>query len=172
MTTNPKPPKQDRSSLRELLAPIVALLILLAFVAFIIYMLWLTAAEEIEWTRAVYLFSGAEAVAFAAAGFFFGSEIQRKRVEKAEERAEDSEERAVQAAQDVVREESRGKALAEAIRAKAAARGIKTEMSRDPERKEAGVRLESLGGADSAAPDAMSQADLVELAELVNRLYP
>lgn len=44
-------------------------------------------ASETEWSRAVYLLSGVETVAFAAVAFFFGREIHRERAEKAEERA-------------------------------------------------------------------------------------
>jgi hypothetical protein len=172
MATSSGSTKKETSSLREVLAPIVGVVILLAFATFIIYMLSLTAAEEVVWTRAVYLFSGAQAIAFASAGFFFGSEIQRKRAEQAEERASDSIERAAQAEKEAVRKESYGRSLAEAIRAKAASRSISVERIAEAETKRSDVRLESLGGSERDGLQAIVRTDLMELVDLANRLYP
>jgi hypothetical protein len=44
--------------------------------------------DELHWTRLTYLFNSLEAVAFAAAGALFGTQVQRTRVEKAEQTAE------------------------------------------------------------------------------------
>jgi hypothetical protein len=89
--------------LKTIVASIIAIFVLIAFTVVVAYMLRLaTNAQEPEWTRAVFIFTGVEAIAFAAAGFFFGTEIQRKRAETAEEVA------------------VKGKALAASIKAKRA----------------------------------------------------
>lgn len=87
----------------------VALIILFFFAVIVIYMFKRTSANEIEWGRAVYIYGGVEAVAFAAAGFLFGREVNRQRAESAESRAEKNELRA-----------TAGQTLADVIRAKAA----------------------------------------------------
>jgi len=146
INTNAKTPK-------DILAPIVAFLALVGFALFIHYMLGLTRAQETEWTRAVYLFTGVEAIAFAAAGFFFGREVQRVRAEKAEKRAEDAEKHAI----DAEREVAKGRSLSEAIKAKAAGQLKRAEPYR------------ALGGDKTIE---LTQADINELADLASRLFP
>jgi len=76
----------------EVIKYLIAIAALVGFSWFIIYLIGKTTnASELEWTRAVYLLSGVEAVAFAAAGFIFGREVNRQRAEKAEQRASKSE---------------------------------------------------------------------------------
>lgn len=130
--------------MKNVLASFVALLALAGFAWFITYMLGLTTTTETQWTRAVYLFTGAEAIAFAAAGFFFGREVNRQRAERAEDRADKA-----QAA------EARGTSLAEAIRIKAQGHANKTQ-------------LYGLGANVVQA----TQADFSELVALADRLFP
>ncbi len=70
---------------------IVALAAIALFSLMIWKMLGLIGAEEPNWSRAVYLLTGVEAIAFAAAGFLFGKEVHRQQAEKAVERADKAE---------------------------------------------------------------------------------
>lgn len=72
---------------RDAIAILVGLFFLMLFSCIIVFMLSQTGLSELRWTRALYLLSGIEAVAFAAAGFFFGGTIGRKETERAERRA-------------------------------------------------------------------------------------
>lgn len=106
-------PNQNSNNLRDSLAPVVAISALTFFAIFTIHMVKITTTEnENHWNRTLYVFGTVEAIAFAAAGFFFGSEVQRRTVEKAEERVQKVEELAEQA-QD---EANKGKALAAAVK--------------------------------------------------------
>ena len=82
----------SRLSWSDLVKYGMAVLALVGFSWIIIYLMSKTeSASEMEWTRAVYLLSGVEAIAFAAAGFIFGREVNRQRAQKAEERAFEAE---------------------------------------------------------------------------------
>lgn len=81
------------------MAPWVAIALLGVYVVFVASMFQLaTDTNEIFWARRHELFGGIEALAFAAAGFFFGREVHRARAESAEQRA-DSEAKQKAAAQ-------------------------------------------------------------------------
>jgi len=69
---------------------VLAILIFLAYLIFIVYMLYESKTTDLAWTRMLYLFSGLEAIVFAALGYVFGKDVHRIRAEKAEERAEDA----------------------------------------------------------------------------------
>jgi hypothetical protein len=58
----------------------------------LIFVMWATVDEEEEksWERYIFLFKGAEAVAFAAAGWIFGKDVNRERAENAEKDADKS----------------------------------------------------------------------------------
>jgi hypothetical protein len=132
---------------------IVAFVILIIFGFFVYYMLGLTKAEETEWTRAVYLFSGVEAIAFAAAGFLFGKEVHRAQAEKAEKRADQAEKNAADAEKDA----ANGKVLATAIKAK-----TKTFQG----------RVNTFAAMDKGIVSSAGQADLEELRDLADQLFP
>lgn len=147
-----------------LLAPIVAFLILLAFGIFVIYMLGQREANETQWTRLVYIFTGVESIAFAAAGFFLGSEIRREQTENADERADEArteadaaKERASNAENRATEVEAKGKALAAAIKAETAG-----------QRNKAGPR--GVLQADGALQ--VTQADFEKLEALAEELFP
>lgn len=66
----------------------LAIIILVAYIIFIAFMLYESGKEDLIWTRMLYLFSGLEAIVFAALGYVFGKDIHRIRAEKAEENAD------------------------------------------------------------------------------------
>jgi hypothetical protein len=78
---------RSTSSVKDATAAILGVLILVAFGVFIIYMLRHLTLDEAQWARALFLFGGVEAVAFAAAGYFFGTQVQRGKVEEARSEA-------------------------------------------------------------------------------------
>ena len=87
----------DRKNFTGFVPYIIAVAILIAYGFFIYYLLGKVGGDEREWSRSIFLFSGVEAIVFAAAGFLFGREVNRKRAENAEEdrkRAEEAKEKA------------------------------------------------------------------------------
>jgi len=72
-------------------ATIIGVVTLAAFGASSYYLARHIGAEQLQWDRLVYIFGGIEAVAFAAAGYFFGKEVNRARAESAEGKAEKAE---------------------------------------------------------------------------------
>jgi hypothetical protein len=76
-----------------------------------------TAVNEIEWGRNVYLYSGLEALAYAAAGFLFGREVNRQRAERAEQTASKAQQDANAAHRAAANNAAGAKALAESVRA-------------------------------------------------------
>ncbi len=63
---------------------IIAVAALIAYGFFIHFLLGRVGTDEPEWSRSIFLFSGVEAIVFAAAGFLFGREVNRKRAQNAE----------------------------------------------------------------------------------------
>jgi hypothetical protein len=162
------PPKTNEHGagfdLKALLAPMVAIVALLAFAYFVIYMMGQITLDETQWTRAVYLFTGVESIAFAAAGFFFGSEVRRQQAESANQRADDAQNeadaanaRAGAAENRATEAEAKGRALAAAIRAE-------TAGQRD---KVGPVAILQAGEALQVA-----QADFDKLEALADDLFP
>lgn len=84
---------------KELLATIFAAIALLGFGILIVYLFGQIFGDidDVKWTRSMYLFGAVEAVAFAAAGYFFGREVNRTRAENAENRADVAEGKAEKA---------------------------------------------------------------------------
>ena len=75
----------NATSLRFMLILYVAL-----FGVFVWYMMRNLDFDETEWARATFLFAGVEAVAFAAVGYFFGTQVQRGNVQEAKADAKKS----------------------------------------------------------------------------------
>lgn len=69
----------------------VALVALFIYLIAVIYLALNRAEAEPQWSRMIYVFGGVEAIAFAAAGYFFGKEVNRQRADKAEEKADKAE---------------------------------------------------------------------------------
>jgi hypothetical protein len=72
------------SNPKELGSLIIGVLALACFGIFVIYLLYYISLNDPQWNRAIYLFGGVEAIAFSAAGYFFGREVNRQRAENAE----------------------------------------------------------------------------------------
>lgn len=141
-----KKPNFEHIGWMDIVKIVAAVVALCAFGCFIRYMLGQTKTHETEWTRAVYLFQGVEAIAFTAAGFLFGREVHRERAEKAEKRAKDNEDSA-----------SNGKALASMVKAKAAVQ---------PKKAARMVASSTQHAAD------ISELDINELVHCADRLFP
>lgn len=90
---------------------------LLLYFGMVFYLMRHTALSDTEWTRAIYLFSGIETIAFAAAGFLFGREVNRARAEGAEGRAHAESQRATAAQRQATEATVRGQVLTQRIRA-------------------------------------------------------
>jgi hypothetical protein len=140
--------------MKDSVAVIVAVLALAGLGVFVIFLTQRTDSPEPTWGRYVYLFGAIEAIAFAAAGFLFGREVNRQRADKAEQRADNAEQRASTAD----KQATRGSDLAEAIRSKAASL--------------AGAKAGAYGGLGAGSAAAATKADLEELADFATRLFP
>jgi len=69
--------------LKDWVAPIVAVLLLIGLIIFYVILLQnLNAATE-AWQRLTYISGGIEAIAFAAAGYLFGKEVNRQQAQDA-----------------------------------------------------------------------------------------
>jgi hypothetical protein len=93
----------------------IGVAILAGLAALLVYMLNQLGSAEPRWSRLVYLFGSVEAIAFAAVGAFFGTQVQRERVADAEHRARDAEVKADANVEDAVQ----GRTLSKAVKAKA-----------------------------------------------------
>jgi hypothetical protein len=150
----------------------VAVVALVGFASIIAYLLSRTlAATELEWTRAVYLLNGVEAIAFAAAGFLFGKEVHRQQAESAQQLAKEAQEEAAdarvtaaQSERSSIEAETKGKAVAAAVRAISSAQNGVKEADFEA--------LGPLGERKIPSDTAKQPAPLAELRALVDELYP
>ena len=80
-----EPQESEKTSWKDVVVYAVAVVALIGF-GLLLILLFIAneSADELVWTRYVYLLSGVEAIAFAAAGFLFGKEVHRKQAENAE----------------------------------------------------------------------------------------
>jgi hypothetical protein len=133
--------------------------ILLAFAAALVYLFVLAPnVPELLWERYIYLYGAVEAIAFAAAGFLFGREVNRQRAEKAEATAHEKTEEATQAKQDAAAAKEKGQSLAKAIIAKMTSPATEA--------------YGALGKRDPEAVQTLARSQLQELADFANRLFP
>lgn len=148
-----KPENWTIEGVRSALALGVGVVTLIIFVLVVQFMLERITVEEKQWTRAVYVFSGVEALAFSAAGFFFGSQVHRERAEKAEQRASKAEQ-----------DTAKGKFLADLVEEKA--------------ERVAGARASFEASILNVAPSqrplyvGVSDESLAELAAFARKLFP
>ncbi len=82
--TNTVNPEKNTTDSFGLIPYLIAIGILVGYGFFIYFLIGKADAKEPDWSRLIYLFSGVEAIVFAAAGFLFGREVNRKRAENAE----------------------------------------------------------------------------------------
>jgi hypothetical protein len=166
----PKKPQEDQSGtaltldIKGWIAPIVAVLILIALAFLYIFLLKNVNAVSETWQRLTYLLEGIEAIAFAAMGYLFGSEVHRKQAEdakegeqQAKEDADKANQRASNAEVGVAEVEAKGNALKVSILAKFQAQETK------------GVGYRTLSGSQTSQ---FSEADFQELADLAKQLFP
>ena len=104
--------------MKEICIFIVGVAVLAGFALLLMFLLQRLSLGDTEWNRAIYLFGGVEAIAFAAAGYFFGKEINRQRADNAEANATKQADLAASKTQDAAQAEERGQALRAAIDAK------------------------------------------------------
>jgi len=117
-------------------ATAAAIVVIVGFGILVAVMIAHADVSDTSWNRLAWLFGAVEAVAFTAAGALFGSTVQRRRAERAEEEADANREGAV-----------RGRALAAAITADGAAASVAAPEAR-------GSRYEPMGPAAGAGGDA------------------
>lgn len=73
--------------LKYLLPFVIAILMVVGYIYFVYFLMEQSKnAENDHWERMILIFKSIEAIVFAASGFLFGQQINRKRAEKAEER--------------------------------------------------------------------------------------
>lgn len=107
---------------------------------------------DAQWSRYTYLFSGLETLAYAAAGFLFGREVNRQRADRAEADAAKSQSIAYDAQSTAATSVANGQALATGVRALG----------------EAAMHPEAAGADD--APD--SSVQLMMLRRMADSLFP
>ncbi len=112
---------QDVISTWTTLPNVIALAVIIGYVYFVIHMFGMTEVKDETWTRATFLLTGYEAIAFAAAGYIFGKEVHRKQAERAEEKADEAMDAAAKAKEGENDALSKGYRLAEAVKARASA---------------------------------------------------
>jgi hypothetical protein len=175
--------------MKDNVAVYVGIGIIVGFAALVVFMLIGSSQSELDWSRKVYIFGSVEAIAFTAAGYFFGKEVHRERAENAEKSAEKNREKADAADKQRAEAEHReaeaksretearanGNALAAAVTSKA---DVHREAGKpDISSEAAGARTlnESKGFAahvERAPARATTQGDLDELASLALKLFP
>jgi hypothetical protein len=145
---------------------VVGLAVLVGYTIFLSVMIGeVRQKEQTFWDRYLYLFSSVEALAFAAAGFFFGREVNRGRAEAAESQAKAEANRASTAEKKASREAARGEALSEGVRNMFEGAGDTPEVSRSG----ADLRPSAASAGQQVAVPAQQIRGLVNLAD---RWYP
>jgi hypothetical protein len=142
-------------------AMIVAIVVLVGFGGLLYYLFSISsAANETLWNRAIFLYGGVEALAFAAAGYLFGKEVHRQQAENAEKRADEKTKDVERETKKAATAEANGQSLAKAIAVK---RGSATSAK---------SRLEGLGRSEGQAGDLLANGSLEELDQLARQLFP
>jgi len=107
-------------SVTQGLIPLLVAIVVLWWFGTVLKQMFTHANSQITsetWARYTYLFSGLEALAYAAAGFLFGREVNRQRADRAEQSAAQSQAIAFEAQSTAAASEANGQALAEGVRA-------------------------------------------------------
>jgi hypothetical protein len=153
--------RDPSSQARDGLAMTIAVITLLLYVVLVVVLIFLR--HDTDWDRLVYLLGGFEAIVFTAAGWVFGTTVQRSKVAAAEGARDQAREDATnaRASEEVARTErdavrtdaERGRALGTIVKAKASSLTTAREGSR-PE--------------DELPVDK----DLAEILEVAQRLFP
>lgn len=96
----------------------VAIFAIAVWIGFSIFLLAEANANETEWTRIAWVFGSIQAIAFAAAGALFGSAVQQRNVDSAQQQAASAKNDADQQREAA----AKGRALAAAVQTDTAAR--------------------------------------------------
>lgn len=175
MTTgsDPTSPAADQTSGGGTLANVAikspafwaAIAVLLGFGAFVGYMVSASSDKNTaRWDHLVYVFGSVEAIAFAAAGALFGTQVQRQQVQQAQQQTQQAQAQAKQSQQaaNVAQQQAAANALA-AERGRNLAAAVQqahqqTAGLRGPNRQaEAATLVQHVAGiADRLFPDAQS----------------
>jgi hypothetical protein len=142
VTQPPEPPENGlKTTLTTILSftqgvipLLIAIIVLWYFATVLKQMFGLTnpaIVGEVQWGRNAYLYAGVEALAYAAAGFLFGREVNRQRAEKAEENASRSQREANSANRVAAQSVANGRALAESVRALEGAQGERRAATKE-----------------------------------------
>lgn len=140
---------------------IVGVIVLLLFGWFTIFMIQKRAEADPQWSHLVYVYGSVEAIAFAAAGFLFGREVNRQRAETAEQSATQARQEATNARVDAAKQEKAGQALAALIAQKLAAA---------PAKANAFTALDDTGRARTL--HTVVQSDLQEINAFAQTMFP
>ncbi len=176
--------RSQMSPFREKAATWTAIAVIVALGFFYVYMLGHVDDDATHWARRMIILSGIEAIVFGAAGFLFGTSIQRQvtsaQVKNLEQTSEEKRQEAARAQMRADLEAERAKAataaeqearvkvrggemLAEAVLAKSAARPRPAASFRSG-------GLESLGeGVEEAVAGSEAASDLEELQRLAKK---
>lgn len=171
--TTPETPKQGKSTLKDWVSIILGAVLVILYLVFLFLMRNLVDADELAWTRSVYLLSGLEAIAFAAAGYFFGSEASRKAADSAKEDAETAKTDAktakkgqTDAEKKFVEARTQGLALKQAVMAKSQFNKFSNLGNLSVGTRTKGVKISGIPSVD------VGSSDIDELANFANSLFP
>lgn len=141
----------------------IAVGLLVVYLLGMLVMYFARSAVEVTWSRLVFLYGGLEAMAFAAAGYLFGREVNRARAETAEARADEAQAESKDARQDAAKANAEAENAVE--KGKTLAKFISSRVA--PGGAPAGDREEFGRQARSVSPD-----DIRAIHDLANQLFP
>nr|MUH38703.1 hypothetical protein [Zobellia laminariae] len=130
----------------------IAISLLIAYGFFIYFLIGKVDSGDPSWSRLIYLFSGVEAIVFAAVGFLFGKEVNRQRAEKAETEKKAVEEQKEKIKDEKVAEHNKGLVLGAMI--------MQAENGQKKSADNRGLEMK------------MSSSELQGIAEKAKQLYP
>ena len=131
---------------------VIAIALLIAYGFFIYFLIGKVDSGDPSWSRLIYLFSGVEAIVFAAVGFLFGKEVNRQRAEKAETEKKAVEEQKEKIKDEKVAEHNKGLVLGAMI--------MQAENGQKKSADNRGLEMK------------MSSSELQGIAEKAKQLYP
>ncbi|WP_276167800.1 hypothetical protein [Zobellia alginiliquefaciens] len=131
---------------------VIAIALLIAYGFFIYFLIGRVDSGDPSWSRLIYLFSGVEAIVFAAVGFLFGKEVNRQRAEKAETEKKEVEEQKEKIKDEKVAEHNKGLVLGAMI--------MQAEGGQNKSTENRGLEME------------MSSGELQGIAAKAKQLYP
>ncbi|PKA97242.1 hypothetical protein B0O79_0895 [Flavobacteriaceae bacterium MAR_2009_75] len=131
---------------------LIAFAVLVFYGFFIHFLIGKVDSGDPSWSRLIYLFSGVEAIVFAAVGFLFGKEVNRRRAEKAETEKKEVEVQKEKIKEEKVEEHNKGLVLGAMI--------MQAENGQKKPTANRGLEME------------ISSSELHGLAEKAKQLYP